>query len=95
MSTVDVTLIDPALSGEHKRELESHLTRALQPIAGLHMGSRQWRVVVRPVRSTPATDDRTAPPAAAGRSIPVDYADWHARLAGTGSRTPGTAGSTA
>ena len=93
MSTVDVTIIDPLISEVRKRKLATRPTDALVSLTGELGDRRRWLVVAESVRSAPAAGRGTAQPtASAGRRAAVlDFAAWHAHLAGTRRRTPGGA----
>jgi hypothetical protein len=79
MTAVDVTIIDHVSSDGAKRELATRLADALVSLErDPQLGERKrWRVVARAVRAT-------APERASDRGVAcLDYAAWHAHLAGT------------
>ena len=85
MSAVDVTIVDPVISDARKRKLATCLTDALVSLADEFGDRRRWLVVAESVRSAPASGRGTAQPTASAgpRGVVLDYATWHAHLAGT------------
>src|SRR5262249_54747194 len=84
MTEVDITIIDQAISDGHKRELATRLSDALGSAdrdGGRHRepgGRTRWIVIAEAVRLAAVPDrgpDR--------RVATLDYAAWHAHLAGT------------
>ena len=94
MSAVDVTIIDPVISDARKRKLATCLTDALVSLADELGDRRRWLVVAESVRSAPAAGRGTAQPttSAGRRAAVLDYAAWHAHLAGTRRWAPGGVG---
>ena len=93
MSAVDVTIVDPVISDARKRKLATCLTDALVSLADEFGDRRRWLVVAESVRSAPAAGRGTVRPAAPAGAV-LDYAAWHAHLAGTQRWAPGGGGAT-
>ena len=93
MSTVDVTIIAPVISDASKRTLATRLTDALASLEGELGDRRRWLVVAESVQSSPAAGRGTARPTAPAGAV-LDYAAWHAHLAGTRRWAPGGGGAT-
>ena len=77
MTTVDVTIIDQGSSEGSKRDLATRLTDVLIALDRKPEEPTRWRVVARAVPAT-AVPERGTDPRLAG----LDYAAWHAHLAG-------------
>jgi hypothetical protein len=86
MTAIDVTIIDHVSSDRAKRELATRLTEALVALEHDRQPRerQRWRIVARAVRST-------GPEPAPDRGVAgLDYASWHAHLAGTRRWMPGS-----
>jgi hypothetical protein len=86
MPTVDVTIIDRAISDGLKRQIASSLSDVLvtHDLARTSGNQRQWRVVAEAVR--PTADPARRPDL---RFANLDYAAWHAHLSGVCRWIPG------
>ncbi len=94
MSTVDVTILDPVIPAARKRHHATRPTEAPVSLDGELGDRRRWLVVAESDRSAPAVGRGTArpTPSAGRRAAVLDYAAWHAHLAGTRSWAPGGGG---
>ncbi len=86
MTAADVTIIDQVSSEDSRRELVTHLTDLLSSLDRDHQpgGRMRWRVIAQAMRSeiVPTCEpDR--------RFASLNYAAWHAHVAGTRRWMPG------
>ena len=86
MPTVDVTIIDRAISDGRKRQIASSLSDVLvtHDLVGTPGNRRLWRVVAEAVR--PTADPAHGPDL---RLADLDYAAWHDHLSGVRRWIPG------
>jgi hypothetical protein len=92
MSTASVTIIVDTHFDTRKREIELRVADALAALGGERSERPRWFVIAHAARPAPASDRGAIEPASpVGRRIAaLDYATWHARLAG--DRTSATLG---
>ena len=80
MTTVDVTIIDQVSSYGAKRDLSTRLADVLKSLdrASEPGEAKRWMVIAQAVRPRAVLE-----PEPAQRVADLDYAAWHAHLAGT------------
>jgi hypothetical protein len=83
MPTIDVTILDEVIPATRKRAIAASVAGALAALGGGDAQGLAWRIVAAPAPVAVAQAQPAARPAA------LDYATWHAHLAGTRRAGPG------